>query len=99
MGQQICSVVLERCYPLKEDFQFFWDYVSPYRVGRFLDRWCATTMRSRIEPMKKLARMLRSHREREKLGKKLGRYHLLEKLGSGVWAMCTSPRTSSWVAR
>ena len=30
---------------------------------KFLDAWCGRTMRSRIEPMKKLARMQRSHRE------------------------------------
>ena len=51
-----------RAYLLKEDFQFFWGYVSPYWAGHFLDRWCTRTMRSRIEPMKKVARMLRSHR-------------------------------------
>jgi transposase len=28
----------------------------------FLDFWCYQTMRSRIEPMKKIARTLRSHR-------------------------------------
>jgi transposase len=28
-----------------------------------MDAWCRQTMRSRIEPMKKVARMLRSHRE------------------------------------
>ena len=28
----------------------------------FLDFWCHQTMRSRIEPMKKIARMLRAHR-------------------------------------
>ena len=52
-----------RAYLLKEDFQFFWTYVSPYWAGRFLDRWCTKTMRSRIEPMKKVARSLRKHRE------------------------------------
>ena len=51
-----------RAYLLKEDFQFFWDYVSPYWAGQFLDRWCARTMRSKLEPMKKLARTLRAHR-------------------------------------
>jgi len=51
-----------RAYLLKEDFQFFWDYVSPYWAGQFLDRWCTRAMRSRLEPMKKVARMLRSHR-------------------------------------
>ena len=51
-----------RAYLLKEDFQSLWGYVSPYWAGRFLDRWCTRTMRSRIEPMKKVARMMRSHR-------------------------------------
>lgn len=50
-----------RAYLLKEDFQFFWGYHSPYWAGQFLDRWCTRTMRSRIEPMKKVARMLRDH--------------------------------------
>lgn len=52
-----------RSYLLKEDFQFFWHYTSPHWAGQFLDRWCSRTMRSRIEPMKKVARMLRTHRE------------------------------------
>jgi len=52
-----------RSYLLKEDFQFFWDYISPFWAGEFLDLWCKRAMRSRIEPMKKVARMLRSHRE------------------------------------
>jgi len=51
-----------RAYLLKEDFQFFWSYVSPYWAGQFLDRWCTRTMRSKIEPMKKVARTLRKHR-------------------------------------
>lgn len=52
-----------RAYLLKEDFQLFWNYVSPHWAGEFLDRWCTWTMRSRLDPMKKVARMLRSHRE------------------------------------
>lgn len=51
-----------RAYLLKEDFQFFWDYLSPYWAGKFLDRWCTRTMRSRLEPMKKVVRTLRQHR-------------------------------------
>ena len=51
-----------RSYLLREDFQFFWTYVSPYWAGQFLDRWCTRTMRSRIDPMKKVAQMLRTHR-------------------------------------
>ena len=52
-----------RTYLLKEDFQFFWDYRSPSWAGKFLDRWCTRALRSRIEPMKKVARMLRAHEE------------------------------------
>jgi transposase len=52
-----------RAYLLKEDFQGLWNYVSPGWAGRFLDRWCNRVMRSRIEPMKKIARSLRTHRE------------------------------------
>ena len=51
-----------RAYLLKEDFQFFWRYKSPYWAGMFLDRWCTRTLRSRLDPMKKLARTLRAHR-------------------------------------
>jgi len=52
-----------RAYLLKEDFHQFWEYNSPSWAGRFLDEWCRQTMRSRIEPMKKIAISLRKHRE------------------------------------
>jgi len=52
-----------RAYLLKEDFQQFWDYNSPTWAAKFLDDWCSQVMRSRIEPMKKVARTLRGHRE------------------------------------
>ena len=51
-----------RSYLLKEEFQLFWSYKSPYWAGQFLDKWCTKTMRSKIEPMKKMARQLRRHR-------------------------------------
>ncbi|MEX2263811.1 MAG: ISL3 family transposase [Bryobacteraceae bacterium] len=52
-----------RAYLLKEAFQQLWDYNSPVWAGKFLDEWCRQVMRSRIEPMKKIARSLRQHRE------------------------------------
>ena len=52
-----------RAYLLKEAFQQLWDYNSPSWAGKFLDDWRRQTMRSRIEPMKKIARSLRQHRE------------------------------------
>jgi len=56
-----CNLKSVRGYLLKEDFQRFWEYISPYWAGRFLDEWCARTMRSRLKPMKKVAKMLRNH--------------------------------------
>lgn len=52
-----------RAYLLKEAFQQLWEYDSPAWAGKFLDEWCRQTMRSRIEPMKKIARSLRNHRD------------------------------------
>jgi transposase len=52
-----------RAYLLKEDFQAFWQYVSPAWAGKFIDHWTTRVMRSRIEPMKKIAKTLRRHRE------------------------------------
>jgi transposase len=52
-----------RAYLLKEAFQQLWDYNSPAWAGKFLDDWCRQVMRSRIEPMKNIARSLRRHRE------------------------------------
>jgi len=52
-----------RAYLLKEDFQRLWEYVRPGWAAKFLDEWCTRTMRSQLEPMKKIARSLRTHRE------------------------------------
>jgi transposase len=52
-----------RAYLLMVDFQGFWEYVSPTWAGKFLDRWCTRVMRSKIEPMKKIAKTIRKHRE------------------------------------
>jgi hypothetical protein len=52
-----------RAYLLKEDFQQLWNYNSTAWADKFLDHWCRQVMRSRIEPMKKVARTLRAHRE------------------------------------
>ena len=50
-----------RAWELKEAFQHFWTYRSPAWAGGFLDYWTQRAMRSRLEPLKKVARMLRSH--------------------------------------
>ena len=52
-----------KAYLLKEDFQRFWTYTYPAWAEKFLKRWCFRTMRSNIEPMKDIAKMLRRHQE------------------------------------
>ena len=52
-----------RAYLLKEDFQQLWNYQSTAWAAKFLDYWCSQVMRSQIEPMKKVARTIRTHRE------------------------------------
>lgn len=52
-----------RAYLLKEGLQRFWTFVSPRWAGAFLDSWCARVMRSKIEPLKRIARSFRKHRE------------------------------------
>lgn len=52
-----------RGYLQREDFQRFWEYRSPAWAKKFLDEWCGRVMRSRIEPMKKVARTLRRHED------------------------------------
>jgi transposase len=56
-----CNLKAVRAYLLREDFQRFWEYRSPAWAEKFLKEWCTRTMRSKIEPMKKMARTLRSH--------------------------------------
>jgi transposase len=52
-----------RAYLLKEDFQQLWTYESTAWAAKFLDHWCGQVMRSRIEPLKTVAKTLRAHRE------------------------------------
>jgi transposase len=52
-----------RAWALKDLFEHFWTYKSPRCADEFLQYWTWRALRSRIEPMKKVARMLRSHEE------------------------------------
>ena len=66
--QRLCGLLhtklaTGRAWMLKETFQDFWRYRSLTWAGAFLDVWCCRALRSRIEPMKKVARMLRTHEE------------------------------------
>ena len=50
-------------YLMREDFQQFWEYEDPAAAEKFLDNWVTRTLQSNIEPMKKVAHMLRNHKE------------------------------------
>lgn len=52
-----------KAYLLKEQFQVFWSYKSAAWAKRFLKQWTFVAMRSKIEPIKRVARMLRNHDE------------------------------------
>lgn len=51
-----------RAYLLKEDLQLLWDEPSPEDADTFIKDWTFQAMRSRLEPVKKIARMLRRHK-------------------------------------
>lgn len=57
-----CNLKTIRAYLLKEDFQNFWDYTSTTWAGKFLDQWCTQVMRSKLDPMKKVAKTIRNHK-------------------------------------
>lgn len=51
-----------RAYLLREEFQRLWGYQRASWAGKFLDEWTGRVMRSRLEPLKKVARSIRAHR-------------------------------------
>jgi transposase len=50
-----------RAWELKESFRRFWQYRNPTWAAAYMKAWTTRAMRSRLEPMKKVARMLRAH--------------------------------------
>jgi transposase len=52
---------LVRAWYLKEAFQLFWSYKQPWRAKQHLSKWITSAMRSKLEPFKKFAQMLRTH--------------------------------------
>ena len=52
-----------RAWILKETFEHFWTYKSLTWARYFLECWTERALRSRLEPMQKVARMLRAHQK------------------------------------
>ena len=64
LGRLLCTkLATARAWALKDLFEHFWTYKSVRCAGDFLEYWTWRALRSRIEPMKKVARMLRSHED------------------------------------
>jgi len=56
------NLVSIKGYLLREDFQRFWEYKRFDFAEKFLDNWVTRTLQTDLEPMKKVARMLRTHK-------------------------------------
>ncbi len=52
-----------RSHLMREDFQRLWGYTSATWAGKFLNAWCTRAMRSKIEPLKKVAWSFRDKRD------------------------------------
>ena len=50
-----------KAYLLREQFQQLWSYSSAGWAARFIKDWTFVAMRSKIEPIKRVARMIRKH--------------------------------------
>lgn len=58
----VCNLKMARAYLLKQEFQLSWEYRSPAWAEKFPQQWCTKAMRSRLELMRRIARMLRVHK-------------------------------------
>jgi transposase len=50
-----------RAWAIKENFRHFWTYTYAFSAEGFFDKWYGWAIRSRLEPIKKVARMLKGH--------------------------------------
>jgi transposase len=52
-----------RAWRLKEELNVFWEYKSPTWANWFLGKWLRRATRSKITPIKRVAKTIRRHRE------------------------------------
>ncbi|QEG41371.1 ISL3 family transposase [Roseimaritima ulvae] len=55
------AIKTARAWGIKEMFRDFWTYRSGAWAKKFFDRWYAWAIRSKLDPIKKVARMLKKH--------------------------------------
>jgi transposase len=58
---QALELKVGRAWAIKEALRTLWTYRQGAAVRRFYDRWYAWAIRSRLEPVKKVARMIHRH--------------------------------------
>ena len=57
------NIKTSRVWRIKETFRQFWNYSYRASAKRFFDEWSNNAMRSRLEPVKKVVKMLRKHED------------------------------------
>jgi transposase len=55
---------IHRAWVLSDEFEQFWDFKDQEEAADFLDNWCQTTNRSRLEPMKSFVKTIQKHKHR-----------------------------------
>jgi transposase len=58
-----CDLKSVRAYLLKDSFRGLWGLAEAKWANPYLDGWVGRAMRSRLEPIKKVARSFRAHRQ------------------------------------
>jgi transposase len=58
---QTCGLKVSRAWAIKEALRGLWGYRQRAAVTRFFARWYGWAIRSRLEPVKQVARMLKRH--------------------------------------
>lgn len=55
---------IHRAWVLKDEFERFWDYQSPWAAEKYLKRWMTTALKSRLEPIRSFVKTIRNHLDR-----------------------------------
>lgn len=55
---------IHRAYVLKDEFEQFWDFEDINQAEEFLDAWCKSASRSRLDSIKKFVNTVRKHKQR-----------------------------------
>ena len=60
---QSLGLKVGRAHAIKETFDYFWDYKYPGCARKFFNQWYGWARRSKLEPVKRVAKMIKEHFE------------------------------------